>query len=223
MKRFSIITIFPDIFESYFSKGMIRRAREKKIVAIDAIDLRKFADKNDAHKSVDAAPFGGGAGMVLMVEPIYRALKAIKYKKQKARVILFSASGKRATQRDLERLKKYEHLIFICGRYEGVDERVAQHLADEELSIGDYVLTGGELPAMILIDGITRLLPGVLGNKTSATTESHASEGVLEYPQYTRPEKFKTWKVPPVLLSGHHARVEEWRRLQGKHLTNTNK
>ncbi len=216
MKKFSIITIFPDIFESYFSKGMIRRAREKKIIDIDAVDLRKFADKNDAHKSVDDSPFGGGAGMVLMVEPIYKALKSVK-KKKKTRTILFSAAGKRATQKDFERLKKYDQLIFICGRYEGVDERVAEHLVDEELSIGDFVLTGGELPAMIMIDGITRLLPGVLGNIASAKTESHAQEGVLEYPQYTRPEKFKTWKVPPVLLSGHHKKIEEWREKQRKH------
>lgn len=215
MKIFSIITIFPDIFDSYFNKGMIRRAQEKKIIKINPVDLRKFADKNDAHKSVDDAPFGGGAGMVLMVEPIYKALKSVK-KKKKSRVILFSAAGRRATQKDFERLQKYDHVIFICGRYEGVDERVVERLADEELSIGDFVLTGGELPAMVVIDGITRLLPGVLGNKVSAKTESHSKEGVLEYPQYTRPEQFKRWKVPVVLLSGHHKNIAEWREKHRK-------
>lgn len=210
---FNIITIFPDIFESYFSKAMIKRAQDKKIIKITMEDLRRFADPKDAHKSVDDTPYGGGAGMVLKIEPIYKALKAIKRKK-KSLVVLFSAKGKTLTQKDLQRLKKYDQLIMICGRYEGVDNRVAEHLIDEEISIGNYVLTGGEIPAMILVDGITRLLPGVLGNKASAQDESFSKANELEYPQYTKPEKFKTWKVPPVLLSGHHGKVKEWRESQ---------
>jgi tRNA (guanine37-N1)-methyltransferase len=207
---FNIITIFPDIFNSYFTKGMIKRAQDKKIIKISTSDLRRFADPKDAHKSVDDTPYGGGAGMVLKIEPIYKALKSIKRKK-KSRVILFSAKGKTLTQQDLQRLKKYDQLIMICGRYEGVDNRVAEHLIDEEISIGNYVLTGGEIPAMILVDGITRLLPGVLGNQVSFEDESFSKENELEYPQYTKPEKFKTWKVPEVLLSGHHGKIAEWR------------
>lgn len=211
--NFTIITIFPDIFDSYFNKGMIKRAQEKKVIKISTSDLRRFADPKDAHKSVDDTPYGGGAGMVLKIEPIYKALKAIKRKK-KSRVILFSAKGKTLTQKDLQRLKKYDQLIMICGRYEGVDNRVAEHLIDEEISIGNYVLTGGEIPAMVVVDGITRLLPGVLGNKVSFEDESFSKDNELEYPQYTKPEKFKTWKVPEVLLSGHHGKINDWREKQ---------
>jgi len=208
--EFNIITIFPQIFDSYFNLAMIKRAQDKKIIKILTIDLRKHAGKNDPHKSVDDTPYGGGAGMVLKIEPIYKALKSIKRKK-KSRVILFSARGKTLTQKDLRRLKKYDQLIMICGRYEGVDNRVAEHLVDEEISIGNYVLTGGEMPTMILVDGITRLLPGVLGNLESSKDESFAKANELEYPQYTKPENFKKWKVPPVLLSGNHAKIKEWR------------
>jgi len=208
--QFNIITIFPDIFESYFSKAMISRAQKKKKIQIKAIDLRKYADKNDPYKSVDDTPYGGGAGMLLKIEPIYKALKSIRRKK-KSRVILFSAKGKKLQQKDLKRLAKYEQLIMICGRYEGVDNRVAENLVDEEISIGNYVLTGGEIPAMVLVDGVTRLLPGVLGNIESAKDESFAKEGELEYPQYTKPEEFKGMKVPKVLLSGHHQKIKEWR------------
>ncbi len=211
--RFNIITIFPDIFDSYFNLSMIKRAQDKKIIDIKITDLRQFAE--DKYKSVDDTPYGGGAGMVLKVEPIYKALKSIRRKK-KSRVILFSARGKTLTQEDLKRLKKYDQLIMICGRYEGVDERVIKHLADEEISIGNYVLTGGEIPAMVLVDGITRLLPGVLGNIESPQDESFAKENELEYPQYTKPEKFKNWKVPEVLLSGHHGKIKEWREKKKK-------
>jgi tRNA (guanine37-N1)-methyltransferase len=206
--RFNIITIFPDIFESYFNKAMVKRAQLKKIIEIKITDLRHFAENK--YKSVDDTPYSGGAGMVLKIEPIYKALKSIKRKK-KSRVILFSARGKTLAQKDLRRLKKYDQLILICGRYEGVDNRVAEKLADEEISIGNYVLTGGEIPAMILVDGIIRLLPGVLGNLESPKDESFSKESELEYPQYTKPENFKGWKVPKVLLSGHHKKIEEWR------------
>jgi len=190
---------------------MIKRAQLKKIIQIKITDLRHFA--GNKYKSVDDTPYGGGAGMVLKIEPIYKALKSIKRKK-KNRVILFSARGKTLTQKDLRRLKKYDQLIMICGRYEGVDNRVAEHLADEEISIGNYVLTGGEIPAMVLVDGITRLLPGVLGNLESPKDESFAKANELEYPQYTKPEKFRRWKVPEVLLSGNHGKIKEWREKQ---------
>lgn len=205
---FNLITIFPDIFDSYFAKAMIKRAQLKKIIQIKITDLRHYA--GNKYKSVDDTPYGGGAGMVLKIEPIYKALKSIKRKK-KSRVILFSALGKTLTQKDLRRLRKYDQLIMICGRYEGVDNRVAEKLVDEEISIGNYVLTGGEIPAMILVDGITRLLPGVLGNLESPKDESFSKENELEYPQYTKPEKFKSWKVPEVLLSGHHGKITDWR------------
>ncbi|MDD5340889.1 MAG: tRNA (guanosine(37)-N1)-methyltransferase TrmD [Patescibacteria group bacterium] len=206
--QFTIITIFPGIFDSYFSKAMVKRAQLKKIIDIKITDLRHFA--GNKYKSVDDTPYGGGAGMVLKIEPIYKALKSIKRKK-KSRVILFSARGKTLTQKDLRRLKKYDQLIMICGRYEGVDNRVAEKLADEEISIGNYVLTGGEIPAMVLVDGITRLLPGVLGNLESPKDESFSKENELEYPQYTKPEKFKGWKVPKILLSGNHGKIKDWR------------
>ena len=153
--------------------------------------------------------------MVLKIEPIYKALKSIR-KKKKSRVILFSAKGKQLKQKDLKRLAKYDQLIMICGRYEGIDNRVAENIVDEEVSIGQYVLTGGEIPAMVLVDGITRLLPGVLGNIESAQDESFAKENELEYPQYTKPEDFKGMKVPPVLLSGHHGEIKEWRNKKKK-------
>jgi len=208
---FNIITIFPQIFDNYFNLAMVKRAQMKKLINIKITDLRRFA--GNKYKSVDDTPYGGGAGMVLKIEPIYKALKSIK-KKKKSRVILFSARGKTLTQKDLRRLKKYDQLIMICGRYEGIDNRVAEHLADEEISIGNYVLTGGEIPAMVLVDGITRLLPGVLGNLESPKDESFSKEEELEYPQYTKPEKFKKWAVPKVLLSGNHGKIKEWREKQ---------
>jgi len=233
MKIFNIITIFPGIFDSYFSESIIKRALEKKIIDINVFNLRDFT--NDKHKKVDDTPFGGGAGMVLKVEPIYRAVRSVldvenaqndlNERSDKTirthRTILFSAKGKKYTQSDAVRLAEYDSLIFICGRYEGVDERVAENIADEEISIGDYVLTGGEIPAMILVDSISRLIPGVLGNEESLKEESHnpipntkyqIPDTSLEYPQYTRPENFENWKVPDVLLSGNHGEIEKWRK-----------
>lgn len=226
MKQFDVITIFPQIIDSYFNESIIKRAREKKLVKIASRNLRDWT--HDKHKKVDDTPYGGGAGMVLKVEPIYLAVNELKAQseKLKVRTILFSAKGKRYTQRDAERLSKYDRLILICGRYEGVDERVAEHIADEEISIGDYILTGGEIPAMVLIDSVTRLIPGVLGNPESLNEESHnETEGLkpkaknifLEHPQYTKPEEFKGWKVPEVLLSGDHKKIVEWKEgKQGK-------
>jgi tRNA (guanine37-N1)-methyltransferase len=220
--RFDIITIFPKIFDSYFAESILKRAQKSGLIKIKAQDLRDYADGK--HKKVDDTPYGGGAGMLMKVEPIFGALKDMK-KAKKSRVILFSAKGKRYTQKDAQRLAKYEQLIMICGRYEGVDERVVKNLVDEEISIGDYVLTGGEIPAMIVVDSVTRLLPGVLGNAQSLEEESfsnfHNSEleiknSQLEYPQYTKPEEFNGWKVPKVLLSGNHQEIEKWRRNNSK-------
>ena len=214
--RFDIISLFPESFQSYFAVSILKRAQEKKLIEIYTHQLRDFA--HDKHKTVDDTPYGGGAGMVLKVEPIAECLEAVKhlqaeiYGQQSTRTILFSAKGKRMTQEDVKRLALYDRLIFLCGRYEGVDERVAEHLVDEELSIGDYVLTGGELPAMIVVDAVARLVPGVLGNAESAETESHSVLGTIEYPQYTKPEEWQGMRVPEVLLSGHHAEIEKWRK-----------
>jgi tRNA (guanine37-N1)-methyltransferase len=219
--QFDILTIFPGIFDSYFNASIIGRAQKKKIIQIDVHDLRKWTV--DKHKTVDDTPYGGGAGMVLKIEPIFKVLMALKkaqitkHKTQtnhgsRTRIILFSAKGKVFTQKDARRLAKYDCLILICGRYEGVDERVAEKLADEEISVGEYVLTGGEIPAMILVDALTRLLPGSLGNTNSAQEESHQKKGYLEYPQYTKPENFHGWRAPKILLSGHHEKIEKWRK-----------
>jgi len=230
---FHIITIFPKIFDSYFNESIVKRARENKLVKIKIYNLRDYT--TDKHKTVDDTPYGGGAGMVMKVKPIYDCLKAINFqfpisnfqknpkfkipKSKKNRVILFSAKGKQYTQADAKRLAKYENIILICGRYEGVDERVVKYLADEEISIGDFVLTGGEIPAMAIVDSITRLIPGVLGNKESAKNESFSRAGYLEYPQYTKPAEFRGWKVPEVLLSGDHKKIENWRKESSKRKT----
>lgn len=216
--RFDIITLFPESFVAYFSVSMLKRAQEKQLIEIHTHQLRDFA--HDKHKTVDDTPYGGGAGMVLKVEPIAECLETVKnlpatsYEPRATRTILFSAKGKVLTQDDVKRLATYDRLILLCGRYEGVDERVAEHLVDEELSIGEYVLTGGELPAMIVVDAVSRLVPGVLGNAESAETESHSILGTVEYPQYTKPEEWQGMRVPEVLLSGHHAEIEKWRQTQ---------
>ena len=214
MMKFDIITIFPKMFDSYFSESIIMRAKNGGFIDVAIHDLRDYTIDN--HKTVDDTPYGGGAGMVLKAEPIFKALEDIKKNNndKKSRVILFSAKGKRYTQQDAARLSEYEKLIFVCGRYEGVDERVAENMADEEVSIGDFVLTGGEIPAMAVIDSLTRLIPGVLGNFESTEVESHSSEGYLEYPQYTKPEDFMGWKVPDILLSGHTGEIDKWRHEQ---------
>ena len=235
--RFDIISIFPESFAAYFGVSMLKRAEEDGLIEIHTHSLRDSAP--DKHKAVDDTPYGGGAGMLLKVEPLAEAIETVKkiqdtrYKIQDedrepithhssgithrgTRTILFSAKGKTFTQADARRLAEYDRLILVCGRYEGVDERVAEHFVDEEPSIGDYVLTGGELPAMVVTDAVTRLLPGVLGNIESAETESYAEEGLVEYPQYTKPEEFQGMRVPEVLLSGHHAEIAKWREEQSK-------
>lgn len=216
MKRFDIVTIFPQIFDSYFGESIIKRASEKKLIEINVHNLREYT--TNKHHNVDDTPYGGGAGMVMQVQPIFNCVNAIKSqnpeteKNGKTRVVLFSAKGKRYTQKDAHRLAEYDQLIFICGRYEGVDERVAENIADEEISIGDFVLTGGEIPAMLVVDSVARLLPGVLGNDQSSVEESHSEEGYLEFPQYSKPEIFEGWEVPKVLLSGNHSEIERWRK-----------
>lgn len=219
--KFDIITIFPSICDSYFSESILKRAQEKNLIDITVHNLRDYTE--DKHKKVDDTPYGGGAGMVLKVDPIFRAVQAMKQTgaddtetAMQTRTILFSAKGRRFVQADALRLSQYDHLILVCGRYEGVDERVADYIVDEELSIGDFVLTGGELPAMIVVDAVARLLPDVLGNTQSPLFESHTDEGVLEYPQYTKPEEFRNWRVPEVLLSGHHKDIETWRHHASK-------
>lgn len=230
--KFNIITIFPEIFDSYINESIIGRARKDKKIRIRTHDLRKWT--TDKHRSVDDAPYGGGAGMVMKIEPIFKALQALKLKinpstglrtgkeglrikskkRKKVKIVLLSAKGKKWNQEMARKYSRLDEIIFICGRYEGVDERVLEFI-DEEVSIGDYVLTGGELGAMVMIDSITRLLPGVLGNNESSLDESHSEKGVLEYPQYTRPEVFKAgrkkYEVPKILLGGNHGEIDEWR------------
>jgi tRNA (guanine37-N1)-methyltransferase len=211
--RIDIITIFPGMFEPVLNESIVKRAQEKGKVRIHIHNLRDYSE--DKHKKVDDRPFGGGSGMVMRPEPIFAAVKHIKLKSKgsKAKVILLCPQGEKLSQGLADKLAKHKHLILICGHYEGIDERVRAHLADEEVSIGDYVLTGGELPAMVLVDCIVRLLPGVLGDKNSLNFESFAGN-LLEYPQYTRPANYRKMRVPAILLSGNHRKIAEWRKSQ---------
>jgi len=212
MIRFDIISIFPNIFDSYFKESIIQRAQQKRLIKVKVHNLRKWT--KDRHRTVDDRPFGGGMGMVLKVEPIFKAVSSLK--KRKTKVILFTPRGKKFNQKMAYRLSKLNHLILICGRYEGVDERVAKYIADEEISIGDYDLMGGELPAMVVIETISRLIPGVIGKPQLLKERITKEKGFIEYPQYTRPEVFKKWQVPKVLLSGNHKKIGEWREKHGK-------
>ena len=207
--QFNVITIFPGLINSYCQESLLGKAQKKKLIKVNAVNLRDFAV--DKHNSVDDAPYGGGPGMVMMVEPLCKAIKKIVGRK-KQNVILLSARGKQFDQPMAKRFAKLKNITFVCGRYEGVDQRVIDNLIDEEVSVGPYVLQGGELGALIMIETISRFIPGVLGNKESLTEETFSLPGDAgEYPQYTRPDKFKTWKVPPVLLSGDHKKIKEWR------------
>lgn len=208
--RVDIITLFPSMFKNPFNESMIKRAKEKGILKIKLHDLRQFT--HDKHRTVDDAPYGGGAGMVMKPRPLFEAVEKIKEEiDSSSRVILLSPQGRPLNQEKVKELAKEKVLIFICGHYEGVDERVREHLVDEEISLGDYVLTGGELAAMVVVDAVARMLPGVLGSEDSAREDSFY-KGLLDYPQYTRPSDFRGWKVPSVLLSGNHQKVKEWRR-----------
>ena len=207
--RFDIITIFPQIFKEVFDFGIVRRAVEANLVAINVHDLRDYT--YDRHRQVDDRPFGGGAGMVMKPEPLFRAVEAITNDAADAKVVLLSPQGRPFAQETAQEYAALDRVVLICGRYEGVDERVVEHLIDDEVSIGDYVLSGGEIPAMVLLDAVTRLIPGALGCEQSAERESF-SDGLLDYPHYTRPAEYRDLKTPQVLLSGNHAEIERWRR-----------
>lgn len=220
--RADILTIFPEACEPYLSASILGRARRAGFLDARVHQLRDWT--HDKHHRVDDKPFGGGPGMVMKVEPFHEALVALGLRTRKgtktarakkARVILTSAKGKPFTQADARRLARFDRLVFLCGRYEGVDERVASKLADEERSIGPYVLTGGELPALVMLDAATRLRPGVLGKEASLAEESWSDGTTTEYPQYTRPEMYLGWKVPDILLSGDHKKIAEWRKRRG--------
>ncbi len=212
-----IITLFPSMFKGPFDESIIKRARNKGILEINLHDLREFAD--DRHKTVDDLPYGGGAGMVMKPGPLFRAVEKVKEEERSSsKVILLSPQGQAFTQEKAKELAEEKGLIFICGHYEGVDERVREHLMDEELSLGDFVLTGGELAAMVIVDAVARMLPEVLGCKDSMREDSFY-ETLLDYPHYTRPSEFRGWKVPGVLISGNHQKVREWRKK--KKLENT--
>lgn len=215
--RIDVYTIFPSIFESPLKEGLLGKAIRGGLVEVRVHDIRDYAPGR--HRQVDDAPFGGGPGMVMKPEPVFEAVTAtlgfgmeeLERLRREVRVIMLTPRGERLTQRKVAELASHPHLALICGRYEGIDERVMEHLCTDALSIGDYVLSGGEFPALVVIEAVTRLLPGVLGNEESLREESF-SGGLLEYPQYTRPAEYRGWKVPEVLLSGDHGAVEAWRR-----------
>lgn len=210
--QFDVLTLFPEMFE-VLNESIIGRAKEKGLINVNLINIRDFS--KDKHKKVDDTPYGGGAGMVIQPDVVYDAYKSVK--DEKAKVIYMSPQGKKLDQKKVEELSKQEHLILLCGHYEGIDQRVLNKIVDEEISIGDYVLTGGELPAMVLIDSVSRYVEGVL--KDDSTKEESFSQGLLEYPQYTRPEIFEGQQVPEVLLSGHHENIDRWRRKQSLKIT----
>lgn len=212
--RIDVLTLFPQMFDALNGTGIFQRAIDQGLVSINIYNIRDYT--HDKHHIVDDYPYGGGAGMLLKPEPIFEAVEAVKGKantQDDTPVILLTPQGTPFSQSTARRLSQHERLIIICGHYEGVDERVRQHLVTEEISIGDYVLTGGELAAMVVIDTVTRLIPGVLGSEDSPEDDSH-SNGLLEYPQYTRPAVYRGWPVPEILLSGNHAQIARWRRQQ---------
>ncbi|MDN3014776.1 tRNA (guanosine(37)-N1)-methyltransferase TrmD [Paenibacillus sp. BSR1-1] len=208
--QIDILTLFPEMFSGVFNQSILQKAAEKKAVQYNVVNFREFADNK--HSSVDDYPYGGGAGMVLMAQPIFDGVNTLKEKAKSKdpRVILLCPQGQRYDQKKAEELAQEEHLIFICGHYEGYDERIRQHVVTDEISIGDYVLTGGELGAMVVVDSVVRLLPEVLGNQESHMKDSF-STGLLEHPHYTRPADFRGLKVPDILMSGNHKLIEEWR------------
>ncbi len=204
--KVSVVTIFPEFFDSALGVSIVSRAIDTGALEVELVQLRDFTD--DVHQSVDDAPFGGGAGMVMKIEPIARALETVSGHR-----VMLTPAGHPLSQGDLDRFASLPELVLLCGRYEGVDQRVADHLVDEEVSLGDFVLAGGEIAALAIIEGIARLLPGVLGNPASTVSESFR-DGLLEEPQYTRPAEFSGWTVPEILLSGDHGKIAEWRRQQ---------
>jgi tRNA (guanine37-N1)-methyltransferase len=210
MIEFDILTLFPGLCEGAFSESILGKAQENRLIRVRCLDLRRWA--TGKHRVTDEPPYGGGPGMVMKAEPIFAAVEGIR--RLGSHVILMSATGQRFTQRKAQELAAKSHLRFVCGHYEGVDQRVADHLVDVELSIGDYILTNGAIAATVVVDAVARLIPGVLGEADSATEESF-SNGLLEYPHYTRPAEFRGLKVPEILLSGNHAAIEAWRKAEG--------
>jgi tRNA (guanine37-N1)-methyltransferase len=208
--KFDIVTIFPRMVEASLGEGIVGRAIQRGLLDLKVHDLRDYTA--DRHRTVDDVPFGGGAGMVMKPEPLFQAVRAIReHRGAPGAVILTSPDGRLFTHREAERLSRLDHVVVLCGRYEGVDGRVREHLATEELSIGDFVVSGGELPALVIVDAVARLVPGVVGDESNVAEDSFAS-GLLDFPQYTRPAEFEGLGVPPVLLSGHHAEIHRWRR-----------
>jgi tRNA (guanine37-N1)-methyltransferase len=248
--QFDIVTIFPEFFAGPLDHGIVRRAREARLVETRVHDLRSFT--HDRHRTVDDRPFGGGEGMVLKPEPLFEAVESLGSAAGGSAVVLLSAAGKPFRQETARRLAKLERIVLLCGRYEGVDERVAEHLATEEISVGDFVLSGGELPAAMIVDAVTRLIPGALGNEDSTVNESFSEQeseagrarhgsaalttsavplqertaghrGILDYPHYTRPQSFRGWDVPDVLVSGNHDEIRRWRRQKALEKTQRNR
>lgn len=210
MMKFDVLTLFPEVINAVLKESIIGRAQEKGILEINAINIRDFS--KNKHKKTDDYPYGGGGGMIMTAQPIFDAyLSIVKDLDYKPKVIYLSPQGRVLTQEVVKELSREKHLVLLCGHYEGIDERIIEEIVDEEVSIGDYVLTGGELPAMVLIDSVSRLIPGVLSTEESYSDESHYN-GLLEYPQYTRPVEFNGRRVPDILLSGHHANITRWRR-----------
>ena len=209
MIEFDILTLFPGLCEGAFSESILGKAQENRLIQVRCLDVRQWAAGK--HRVTDEPPYGGGPGMVMKAEPIFTAVESIR--RPDSHVILMSAAGQRFTQQKADELAKKPHLILICGHYEGVDHRVTEHLVDEELTIGDYILTNGAIAAAVVVDAVARLIPGVLGEADSAVDESF-SNGLLEYPHYTRPAEFRGWKVPEILLSGNHAAIEAWRKTE---------
>jgi tRNA (guanine37-N1)-methyltransferase len=209
--RFDVFSLFPDIFMPYLDTSILQRARQRGLIEVELYDIRSWT--TDRHHVTDDTPYGGGGGMVMKPEPVFTAVESVLGAPPVCPLILLTPQGRKLNQQMVMELATHPRLALLCGRYEGVDERIRQHLVSDEISIGDYVLTGGELPALILIDAISRLIPGVLGDPDGAMDDSHAT-GLLEYPHYTRPPEFRGWGVPDVLLSGNHAQINRWRREQ---------
>jgi tRNA (guanine37-N1)-methyltransferase len=207
--RFDIFSLFPEVFTSYLNTSILKRAQETKYIEVHSHNIRNWAA--DKHHTTDDTPYGGGGGMVMKPEPIFSAIESVLGSPPACPVILLTPQGRLFNQNIAFELASFEHIALVCGRYESVDERVREHLISDSISIGDYVLTGGELPALIVVDAVTRLLPGVLGDPEAAADDSHAT-GLLEYPHYTRPPEFRGWRIPDVLLSGNHAQIALWRR-----------
>lgn len=214
--RFDVFTLFPEMFTAYLNESILKRAREAGLLEVSLHNIRDYT--TDKHRTTDDEPYGGGGGMVMKPEPIFAAVEGVLGVQPSCPVILLTPQGRTFNHKVAQELSQHRHLALLCGRYEGVDERVRQHLVTDEISLGDFVLTGGELPALAVIDAVSRLIPGVLGDPEAASKDSHAS-GLLEYPHYTRPPEFRGWDVPEVLRSGNHAEIEKWRREQSEERT----